>query len=100
MWPIIDGHFLGKGVDISGLDLNRFVSVIENFYIEDQIRHIDDLEHQSKEKERLRVEFIKYNRSSKGSVMGEEDEFYPQHLEEPTNDGFFPGLEDGFLGEL
>ena len=98
MWPIIDGHFLGKGIDISELPLNRFISVLENYYVEDQIRHVGDLEHQSKEKERMRVEFIKYNRSS-GSVAVSEDEHYPQLLEEPTNDGHFAGLEDGFLGE-
>jgi hypothetical protein len=102
MWPIIDGHFLGIGVDLHSLPLGRFVSVLENYYVEDQIRHISDPEQQQSEKERLRTEFIKYNRSSNknyGSVVDDTDNNAPHLLEEPTSDGYFLGLEDGFLGE-
>lgn len=106
MWPIIDGHFLGRGVDISRLPAKRFISVLENYWIEDQIRHIQEPEQQSNEKERIRAEFIKYNRRSKSYMADEEndnagDNAPPgpvQYLEEVTEGGFLPGLEDGFVG--
>ena len=105
MWPFINAHYLGNGVNIKRLSSEDFVSVLENYWIEDNIRHIDDPEHQYNEKERLRAEFIKYNRTSNVNANEEndtsaEDSSAPvRYLEEVTDFGGLPGLEDGFLGE-
>jgi hypothetical protein len=102
IWPFIDGHFMGKGIDLEAMPGPRMVHVLMNFFVEDAMFEKEHLEardraraHMLRDMSSENPGYDRYEQQGRsnddfGAPSGE-----PLPYIEPT-----PQTEDGYVGLL